>query len=110
MSVMLDSDLAKLYGVDTKMLNRQVRRNQIRFPEDFIFQLFKEEHDNLRYQIGTSSSDYGGRRYQPLVFKENGVAMLSSVLNSDQAILVNITIMRIFTRFRSFHLLEHNLS
>lgn len=108
--VMIDSDLAKLYGVETKLLNRQVRRNQIRFPEDFMFQLSKDEYEILRCQNGTSSSEYGGRRYLPLVFTENGVAMLSSILNSEQAILVNISIMRIFTRFRSFHLLEHGLS
>jgi len=107
--VMLDSDLAKLYGVETKSLNRQVKRNLKRFPGDFMFELSKEEHENLRYQIGTSSSEYGGRRYQPLVFTENGVAMLSSVLKSDHAVMVNISIMRIFTKLRSFHLLENNL-
>jgi len=106
---MLDSDLAKLYGVETKSLNRQVKRNLKRFPGDFMFELSKEEHENLRYQIGTSSSEYGGRRYQPLVFTENGVAMLSSVLKSDHAVMVNISIMRIFTKLRSFHLLENNL-
>jgi hypothetical protein len=107
--VMLDSDLAKLYGVETKQLNRQVRRNNIRFPDDFMFELNKEEFENLKCQNGTSSSEYGGRRKQPLVFTENGVAMLSSVLKSDQAALVNIAIMRIFTKLRSFHLLEKDL-
>ena len=107
--IMLDSDLAKLYGVETKALNRQVKRNEIRFPEDFMFQLTKDEFENLRCQNGTSSLDYGGRRYQPLVFTENGVAMLSSVLKSDQAALVNIAIMRIFTKLRSFMILEKEL-
>lgn len=106
--VMLDSDLARLYGVETKVLNRQVRRNLNRFPEDFMFELSKEEHENLRCQIGTSSSEYGGRRYQPLVFTENGVAMLSSVLKSEHAVMVNIAIMRVFTTLRGFHLLEKN--
>jgi hypothetical protein len=104
--VMLDSDLAKLYGVDTRQLNRQVRRNIIRFPDDFMFELTKEEFENLKCQNGTSSSEYGGRRKQPLIFTENGVAMLSSVLKSDQAALVNIAIMRIFTKLRSFMMLE----
>ena len=107
--VMLDSDLAKLYGVETKHLNRQVRRNNIRFPDDFMFELNKAEFENLKCQNGTSSSEYGGRRKQPLVFTENGVAMLSSVLKSEQAALVNIAIMRIFTKLRSFHLLEKDL-
>ncbi len=104
--VMLDSDLAKLYAVETKSLNRQVRRNLNRFPEDFMFQLTSDEYENLRCQNGTSSLDYGGRRYQPLVFTENGVAMLSSVLRSDTAISINIAIMRVFTKLRSFHALE----
>lgn len=108
--VMLDSDLAKLYGVDTKSLNRQVKRNIIRFPADFMFELTKEEFENLRCQNGTSSLEYGGRRYQPFVFTENGVAMLSSVLKSDQAALVNIAIMRIFTKLRSFLMLEKELA
>ena len=107
--VMLDSDLAKLYGVDTRQLNRQVRRNLIRFPEDFMFELEKDEFENLKCQNGTSSSEYGGRRKQPLVFTENGVAMLSSVLKSEQAALVNIAIMRIFTKLRSFLVLEKKL-
>lgn len=104
--VMIDSDLAQLYGVETKALNRKVRRNLVRFPEDFMFQLTKEEFENLKCQIGTSSSGWGGNRKQPLVFTENGVAMLSSVLRSDQAALVNISIMRIFTKLRSFLMLE----
>jgi hypothetical protein len=104
--VMLDADLAKLYRVETKVLNRQVRRNMNRFPVDFMFQLSDDEASNLRCQIGTSSLKYGGRRYLPYVFTENGVAMLSSVLNSEEAIEVNILIIRIFTKLRSFLLME----
>jgi len=96
--VMLDSDLAMLYGVPTRQLTRQVRRNIKRFPDDFIFQLTAGEIKNLRCQIGTSS--WGGRRYAPYVFTEEGVAMLSSVLNSERAIMVNIHIMRAFVRLR----------
>lgn len=107
--VMLDSDLAELYGVETKQLNRQVKRNIIRFPDDFMFKLNPDEYSNLKCQNGTSSLGYGGRRKRPLVFTENGVAMLSSVLKSDQAALVNISIMRIFTKLRSFLLLEKEL-
>jgi hypothetical protein len=107
--VMLDSDLAKLYGVETKALNRQVRRNTIRFPDDFMFQLTKEEYESLKCQIGTSKEGRGGKQKQPLVFTENGVAMLSSVLKSEQAALVNIAIMRIFTKLRSFMMLEKKL-
>jgi hypothetical protein len=104
--VMLDSDLAQLYGVETKALNRQVRRNMIRFPDDFMFQLTKEEYESLKCQIGTSKVGRGGKQKQPLVFTENGVAMLSSVLRSEQAALVNISIMRIFTKLRSFLMME----
>ena len=107
--VMLDSDLVKLYGVETKALNRQVRRNLIRFPEDFMFQLTKEEYESLKCQIGTSKAVRWGKQKQPLIFTENGVAMLSSVLRSDQAALVNIAIMRIFTKLRSFMMLEKEL-
>ncbi len=107
--VMLDSDLAKLYGIETKILNQAVKRNQPRFPDDFMFQLTAEEYNNLRSQFVTSSSEYGGRRYQPLVFTENGVAMLSSVLNSKTAIEANIAIMRIFTKIRSYSILEKEI-
>lgn len=96
--VMLDSDLAELYGVETKQLKRQVNRNIQRFPSDFMFELSKEELEILRCQIGTSS--WGGTRYQPMAFTEQGVAMLSSVLNSERAIEVNIQIMRIFTKIK----------
>lgn len=94
--VMLDKDLAGLYDVETKQLTRQVRRNIKRFPKDFMFRLRKEEF--LRCQIGTSKR--GGRRYLPYAFTEQGVAMLSSVLSSERAILVNIQIMRAFTKLR----------
>ncbi len=107
--VMLDSDLAKLYQVETKQLNRQVRRNILRFPGDFMFQLTPEEYEVLKCQIGTSKTGSGGKQKLPLVFTENGVAMLSGILNSERAILVNIAIMRIFTRLRSFLLLEQEL-
>lgn len=96
--VMLDEDLAELYEVLTKHLKRQVRRNIDRFPDDFMFELTKEEFENLRSQIGTSN--WGGVRYMPMVFTEQGVAMLSSILNSARAIKVNIQIIRIFTRMR----------
>jgi hypothetical protein len=95
---MLDRDLAALYGVKTSQLNRQVRRNRTRFPEDFMFQLNKEEFDNLKCQFGTSS--WGGARKLPLAFTENGVAMLSGILSSRRAIEVNIQIMRTFTMIR----------
>ena len=98
--VMLDSHLAELYGVETKALNRAVRRNADRFPDDFMFQLLNEELENLRCQIGTSSLEYGGRRYQPYVFTEQGVAMLSSVLRSKRAVQVNVAIMRAFVSLR----------
>ena len=98
--VMLDSDLAELYGVTTKRLNEQVRRNLSRFPEDFMFQLTELETQLLRSQIATSKEGRGGRRYLPYAFTEQGVAMLSSVLNSERAIKVNIEIMRAFVRLR----------
>lgn len=97
--VMLDSDLAELYEVKTGMLTRAVKRNIDRFPEDFMFQLTKEEFDILRCQFGTSSR-WGGRRYPPYAFTEQGVAMLSSVLRSPRAVRVNIEIMRAFVRLR----------
>ncbi|GMT43138.1 MAG: DNA-binding protein [bacterium] len=97
--VMLDADLAKLYGVETKMLMRAVKRNIDRFPADFMVRLDKEEFENLRFQFGTSSR-WGGRRYLPYAFTEQGVAMLSSVLNSKRAVKVNIEIMRAFVKLR----------
>ncbi len=98
--VMLDADLADLYQVLTKNLNLAVRRNSNRFPEDFMFQLTKEETESLRLQIATSNATRGGRRYLPHVFTELGVAMLSSVLKSERAVQINITIMRAFVRLR----------
>jgi hypothetical protein len=96
--VMLDIDLAGLYQVETKVLNQQGKRNLKRFPDDFMFQLTQSEFENLKSQFVTSS--WGGKRKLPLVFTEQGVAMLSGILNSDRAIAVNIQIMRIFTRVR----------
>ncbi len=96
--VMLDRDLAELYGVDTKVLKQAVRRNINRFPKDFMFELTTEEFADLRSQLVTSS--WGGSRYNPMVFTEQGVAMLSSVLKSERAIQVNIAIIRAFTKLR----------
>lgn len=100
MKILLDEDLAKMYQVSTWRLNEQVKRNIKRFPSDFMFQLTKKEATNLRSQIAISKR--GGRRYFPYAFTEQGVAMLSSVLNSERAIQVNIEIMRIFVRLRKF--------
>lgn len=96
--VMLDRDLAKLYGIETRVLKQAVKRNISRFPEDFMFELSKEEFQNLTSQIVTSS--WGGTRKLPSAFTEHGVLMLSSVLNSEKAIQTNIQIMRIFTKVR----------
>jgi len=107
--VMLDTDLAELYGVETFNLNKAVKRNINRFPEDFMFQLTKEEAESLRFQTGMSNlrsqsgisnSGRGGRRYLPYAFTEQGVAMLSSVLRSNRAVQVNIAIMRTFVKLR----------
>ena len=97
--VLLDADLALLYDVETKALTRAVRRNLDRFPPDFMFRLTKPEHDDLRRHFGTSRS-WGGRRYPPYAFTEQGVAMLSSVLRSKRAVLVNVEIMRAFVGLR----------
>lgn len=102
--VMLDSDLALLYGVATFRLNEAVKRNRKRFPEDFMFQLTRKEHQNLISQIAISS--WGGRRKRPYAFTEHGILMLSSVLNSDRAVEVNIQIMRTFTKLRQL-MLKH---
>ena len=107
--VMLDSDLAKLYEVDTGALNRQVRRNKKRFPDDFMFQLTSKEFEALRCQNGISKDGKGGRRYQPIVFTELGIAMLSSVLKSERAAQVNISIMRTFVKLRSYYALEDRI-
>ena len=104
--VMVDEDLAELYGVPTKRLNQQVSRNRKRFPDDFMFRLTKTEAEALRLQFATSKKGRGGRRSLPYVFTEQGVAMLSSVLNSERAIEVNIMIMPAFVKLRQ--LLETN--
>ena len=105
--VMMDSDLAELYQIETKALKRAVKRNFDRFPPDFMFELTKDENKNLRYQFGTSSlrsqiatSSYGGRRYLSYAFTEYGVVMLSSILNSHRAIQMNIAIVRAFIKLR----------
>ena len=108
--VMIDRDLAELYGVETKYLKRQVRRNESRFPEDFMFQLNIDEFKEWRSQFVTSnSSDIMGLRYAPYVFTEQGVAQLSSVLNSERAIAVNIQIIRLFTKMRKLLLTHKDL-
>ena len=106
--VMLDSDLAELYAVPTRRLNEQVKRNQDRFPDDFMFTLTSEEWQNLKSQNATSNS-WGGRRKLPNVFTEHGVLMLSSVLNSEQAIKTNIQIMRIYTKMRQMLITHQDL-
>lgn len=98
---MLDEDLAVLYGVETKLFTRAVRRNQSRFPADFMFQLTAEEHAALRIQSGTANIGRGGRRYRPYAFTEHGVAMLSAVLRSPRAVQVSIEIVRAFIRLRA---------
>src|SRR3989338_2061805 len=98
--VMLDSDLADLYGVPTFRLNEQVKRNRQRFPQDFMFRLTPQEFSNLKSHFAISSSGWGGRRTLPLVFTQEGVAMLSGVLNSSRAIRVNVAIMRVFVKLR----------
>ena len=107
--VMIDKDLAELYGVETKYLKRQVKRNIKRFPEDFMFEMSKEEFQHWRSQFVTSnSSEKMGLRYAPYVFTEQGVAMLSGVLHSDRAIMVNIQIMRAYSQMQE--LLTNNLN
>jgi len=98
--VMLDSDLAELYGVETKVLNRAVKRNQSRFPSDFMFQLTPEETESLRCQIGTSNVGRGGRRYLPYAFTEHGALMLANVLNSERAAQTSVQVVRAFVRLR----------
>jgi len=105
--VMMDRDLAELYGVETKVLIQAVKRNRDRFPPDFMFQLNNQEVARLRSQLVTSNSGRGGRRYLPYVFTEQGVAMLSTVLKSERAIKVNIAIMRTFVKLRQ--MLESNV-
>jgi len=114
--VLLDADLAALYGVETKVLLQAVKRNLERFPEDFMFQLTNQEFNVLRSQSVTSSSEaletlrWGGRRTAPYAFTEQGVAMLSSVLSSSQAVQVNIAIMRAFVKLRELAMTHHDLA
>jgi len=105
--VMLDRDLAELYGVETKVFNQSIRRHADRFPKDFMFRLNEKEWKDLRSQIMTSS--WGGVRYKPAVFTEQGIAMLSGVLNSQTAIAVNIRIIRVFTRLREYALTHKDI-
>ncbi len=109
MKVMMDRDLAELYGVETRRLKEQVRRNIDRFPDDFMFEMTKEELDDWRSQFATSKSEIMGIRRPPFVFTEHGVLMLSSVLNSTQSIKMNIQIMRIFTKMREMLLTHKDL-
>lgn len=108
--VMLDADLAALYGVKTKELNKAVARNPDRFPPDFTFRLEPEEVMHLRFQTGTSKQGRGGSRYAPYAFTEQGVAMLSSVLRSPRAAQVNVAIMRAFVKLREALSANHNLA
>jgi len=101
-NVMLDRDIAALYGVETRRLNEQVKRNIERFPDDFMFQLTENEYKNLMSQIATSSSEHGGVRKMPYVFTEEGIYMLSSVLKSKEAVSVHIAIIRTFKKLREF--------
>jgi hypothetical protein len=105
--VMLDNDLAALYEVETFNLNKAVKRNIERFPDDFMFQLTKDEWENLTFQNGISSKQHGGRRFMPYAFTEQGVAMLASVLNSKKAVIVNINIMRAFVKLRRYVLSQN---
>jgi hypothetical protein len=107
--VMLDRDLAELYGVETRRLNEQVRRNIDRFPEDFMFEMTSEELADWKSQFATSNREVMGLRKRPLVFTEHGVLMLSSVLNSKTAVAVNIQIIRVFTRMREMLLTHKDL-
>lgn len=108
--VMLDSDLAELYGVETKSLKRAVKRNIDRFPPDFMFELTKKELEDWRYQFGTSNREKMGLRIPPYAFSEGGIAMLSSVLSSIRAVEVNISIIRTFIKMRSFLVMESGLT
>ena len=108
--VMIDRDLARLYGVSTGNLNKAVKRNMERFPEDFMFKLSIDEESALRFQSGISKQGRGGRRYLAYVFTQEGIAMLSSVLNSDRAIQVNIQIMRVFIKLREYMLSHKDLA
>ena len=109
-NVILDADLAKLYGVETRRLNEQVWRNIEKFPDDFMFQLTKEEFENLKSQIATSSSGWGGRRKLPFVFTEHGALQAANVLNSSQANKMSVFIVRTFVRLREMALTNEKLS
>ena len=107
---MLDSDLAGIYEVETKVLNQAVKRNLARFPDDFLFQLDDQEMDSLRRPIGTSKKARGGRRYLPYVFTEHGAVMLASVLNSPRAVEASIVVVRAFVKMRSILALHKDLA
>lgn len=107
--VMIDRDLAELYGIETRRLKEAVRRNQKRFPKDFMFEMTKEELSNWRSQIATSNSERMGLRYLPFCFTEQGMTMLSCVINSERAIMVNIQIIRIFSRMREILVSNHDI-
>jgi hypothetical protein len=109
-NVILDSDLARLYDVETRRLNEQVRRNIEKFPDDFMFQLTKEESENLKSQIATSSSSWGGCRKRPFVFMEHGALQTANVLNSSQANKMSVFIVRTFVRLREMALTNEKLS
>ena len=108
--VMLDADLAELYGVETRVLVQAIKRNAVRFPADFMFQLDAEEYAALRSQFVISNAGRGGRRYAPYAFTEQGVAMLSTVLNSERAVVINIEIMRTFVRVRTLANTQQDLA
>ncbi len=108
--VMLDSDLARIYGIETKTLNRAMKRNLNRFPDDFKFQLTEIEGESLRYQFGTSKKGKGGRRYSPYVFTEHGALMLGNILNSETAIETSIQVVRSFMRLREMVISHSELS
>lgn len=108
--VMLDSDLAKLYGVTTFNLNKAVRRNPGRFPEDFVFQLTRQEWQSLTFQIGISNKGRGGRRHMPLVFTEHGASALSGVLRSDRADEMFVHVIRAFVRMKHYFAHHHELA
>lgn len=108
--VMLDSDLAQLYDVETRIINRNVKRNINRFPDDFMFQLTSDEWNDLKSHFGISKEQKGGRRFLPYVFTEHGVLMLSNVLNSERAINVSIQIIRVFNKLKQFALTQNQLT
>jgi hypothetical protein len=108
--VILDSDLAALYGVPVKRLNEQVKRNRERFPEDFVFQLSAQESEMLRSQFATSKSAHGGRRYAPYAFTEHGAIMAATVLNSERAVEMSVFVVRAFVRLREMLSANHELA